>query len=54
MVQIISQTYLAALILGVVFLKGRFQARRGVGAIAKTGVGAGFIGYGLKLALSTS
>jgi leucine efflux protein len=54
MVQIISQTYLASLVLGMVFLKGRFQARRGIGAIAKTGVGAGFIGYGLKLALSSS
>jgi len=54
MVQLISQTYLSCLILGMVFLKGRFQARGGVGAIAKTGVGAGFIGYAFKLALSSN
>lgn len=54
MVQLISQTYLSCLILGMVFLKGRFQARRGIGTLAKTGVGAGFIGYAFKLALSSN
>lgn len=52
-VQLTSQIYLSSLILGMVFLKGRFQARSGLAAIAKTSVGSMFIGYAVKLAVSS-
>ncbi|WP_440105676.1 leucine efflux protein LeuE [Streptosporangium sp. H16] len=51
--QLFSVLYLSALIFGGTFLAGRFRARRGLSAGLRTGVGALFIGFGVRLATAT-
>ncbi|MBB2942315.1 leucine efflux protein [Actinoplanes lutulentus] len=48
-VQFFSMLYLTALIFGGRFLAGQFRARRRLAAGAATGVGALFVGFGIKL-----
>lgn len=49
-VQLCSALYLSALIFGGTFLAGLFRRRRRLAATATGGVGALFIGFGLRLA----
>ncbi|GIF09425.1 leucine efflux protein LeuE [Actinoplanes siamensis] len=52
-VQFFSALYLTALIFGGRFLAGQFQRRRKLAAGAATGVGALFVGFGIKLATAS-
>jgi leucine efflux protein len=52
-VQVFSSLYLTALIFGGRFLAGQFQRRRRLAAGAATGVGALFVGFGIKLATAS-
>lgn len=52
-VQVFSSLYLTALIFGGRFLAGQFRRRRRLAAGAATGVGALFVGFGLKLATAS-
>ncbi len=51
MVEIIAQTFFAALILSTVYLKGRLAQKNRLTKVVKAGAGSAFIGYGLKLAV---
>ncbi|MER5625297.1 leucine efflux protein LeuE [Streptosporangium sp. NPDC002544] len=51
--QLFSVLYLSALIFGGAFLAGQFRARRGMSTALRTGVGALFIGFGVRLATAT-
>jgi len=53
LVQIVSQIYLASIIGLAVFTKNSFTTGHWVGRIAKALAGSAFVGYGLKMALST-
>ncbi|MEV4351907.1 leucine efflux protein LeuE [Actinoplanes sp. NPDC049596] len=52
-VQLCSGLYLTALIFGGKFLAGQFRRRRKLAAGAAAGVGALFVGFGLKLATAS-
>jgi leucine efflux protein len=52
-VQLFSGMYLTALIFGGRFLAGQFERRRRLAAGAATGVGALFVGFGIKLATAS-
>ncbi|MEU8813934.1 leucine efflux protein LeuE [Actinoplanes sp. NPDC048796] len=52
-VQLCSGLYLTALIFGGKFLAGQFQRRRRLAAGAAAGVGALFVGFGIKLATAS-
>ena len=52
-VQVFSALYLTALIFGGRFLAGQFQRRRKLAAGAAAGVGALFVGFGVKLATAS-
>jgi leucine efflux protein len=52
-VQVFSGLYLTALIFGGRFLAGQFKRRRRLAAGAATGVGALFVGFGIKLATAS-
>ena len=52
-VQLFSSLYLTALIFGGKFLAGQFRRRRKLAAGVTTGVGALFVGFGLKLATAS-
>ena len=52
-VQICSALYLSALIFGGAHLAAQFRRRRRLSAAATGGVGAMFIGFGVKLANTT-
>ena len=52
-VQLFSGLYLTALIFGGRFLAGQFRRRRKLAAGAATGVGALFVGFGVKLATAS-
>jgi leucine efflux protein len=49
-VQLFSALYLSFLIFGGQFLAGQFRSRRRLAAAASTGIGALFVGFGVKLA----
>lgn len=51
--QLFSVLYLSALIFGGTFLAGQFRSRRGMSTALRTGVGALFIGFGVRLATAT-
>jgi leucine efflux protein len=53
-VQFFSMLYLTALIFGGRFLAGQFRERRRLAAGAATGVGALFVGFGIKLATASA
>jgi leucine efflux protein len=53
-VQVSSGLYLTALIFGGRYLAGQFHRRRRLAAGASTGVGALFVGFGLKLATASA
>ncbi|WP_229069325.1 leucine efflux protein LeuE [Actinoplanes sp. DH11] len=53
-VQFFSALYLTALIFGGRFLAGQFRERRRLAAGASTGVGALFVGFGIKLATASA
>jgi len=52
-VQVFSVLYLTALIFSGQFLAGQFRRRRRLAAAMSTGVGALFVGFGLKLATAS-
>ena len=52
-VQLFSTLYLTALIFGGTFLAGQFRRRRRLAAGVTTGVGAVFVGFGIKLATAS-
>jgi len=52
-VQLFSGLYLTALIFGGRFLAGQFRRRRRLAAGAAAGVGALFVGFGVKLATAS-
>jgi leucine efflux protein len=52
--QVFSALYLTALIFGGQFLAGQFRRRRRLSAGVATGVGAVFVGFGIKLATATT
>ncbi|GAA3337656.1 leucine efflux protein LeuE [Amorphoplanes nipponensis] len=52
--QVFSALYLTALIFGGQFLAGQFRRRRRLSAGVATGVGAVFVGFGVKLATATT
>jgi leucine efflux protein len=52
-VQFFSSLYLTALIFGGKFLAGQFRRRRKLAAAVTTGVGALFVGFGIKLATAS-
>ena len=52
-VQLFSQIYLASLVLIAVYFKTRMGQRSRLAKASKTGAGALFVGYGLKLALAS-
>jgi leucine efflux protein len=52
-VQLFSSLYLTALIFGGKFLAGQFRRRRKLAAGVTTGVGALFVGFGIKLATAS-
>jgi len=52
-VQIISQTYLAAIIFIAVYFKQRLSAGSRLAKVSKAGAGTMFVGYGAKLALAS-
>lgn len=52
-VQLFSSLYLSALIFGGKFLAGQFRRRRKLAAGITTGVGAVFVGFGIKLATAS-
>jgi leucine efflux protein len=52
--QVFSALYLTTLIFGGRFLAGQFRRRRRLAAGAATGVGAVFVGFGIKLATATT
>jgi leucine efflux protein len=52
-VQLFSSIYLTFLIFGGRFLAGQFRRRRRLAAGAATGVGALFVGFGIKLATAS-
>ena len=54
MLQVFSVLYLTALIFGGQFLAGQFRRRRRLAAGATTGVGALFVGFGIKLATASA
>lgn len=51
--QLFSVLYLSALIFGGTFLAGQFRTRRGMSTALRTGMGALFIGFGVRLATAT-
>ena len=51
--QLFSSLYLTTLIFGGRFLAGQFRRRRKLAAGAATGVGALFVGFGIKLATAS-
>ncbi|MET8150886.1 leucine efflux protein LeuE [Actinoplanes sp. NPDC049668] len=51
--QVFSVLYLTALIFGGQFLAGQFRRRRRLAAGASTGIGAVFVGFGIKLATAS-
>jgi leucine efflux protein len=51
--QVFSVLYLTALIFGGQFLAGQFRRRRRLSAGVATGVGAVFVGFGIKLATAS-
>jgi leucine efflux protein len=51
--QVFSALYLTALIFGGQFLAGQFRRRRRLSAGVATGVGAVFVGFGIKLATAS-
>ena len=51
--QVCSGLYLTALIFGGKFLAGQFRRRRKLAAGVTTGVGALFVGFGIKLATAS-
>jgi leucine efflux protein len=53
-VQVCSGLYLTALIFGGQFLAGQFRRRRRLAAGVTTGVGAVFVGFGVKLATASA
>jgi leucine efflux protein len=53
-VQFFSLLYLTALIFGGRFLAGQFRERRRLAAGATTGIGALFVGFGIKLATASA
>ncbi|WP_328461340.1 leucine efflux protein LeuE [Actinoplanes sp. NBC_00393] len=53
-VQFFSALYLSALIFGGRYLAGQFRERRRLAAGATTGVGALFVGFGIKLATASA
>jgi leucine efflux protein len=53
-VQFFSLLYLSALIFGGRFLAGQFRERRRLAAGATAGVGALFVGFGIKLATASA
>ncbi|MGA5305088.1 leucine efflux protein [Nucisporomicrobium flavum] len=52
--QVFSFLYLSGLIFGGQFLAGQFRRRRRLSAMAATGIGAVFVGFGVKLATATA
>ena len=52
--QVFSALYLTALIFGGQFLAGQFRRRRRLSAGVATGIGAVFVGFGIKLATATT
>jgi leucine efflux protein len=52
--QVFSALYLTALIFGGQFLAGQFRRRRRLSAGVATGIGAVFVGFGVKLATATT
>jgi leucine efflux protein len=52
-IQVFSMLYLTALIFGGTFLAGQFRRRRRLAAGVTTGVGALFVGFGIKLATAS-
>ena len=52
--QFFSFLYLSGLIFGGQFLAGQFRRRRRLSAAAATGIGALFVGFGIKLATATA
>jgi leucine efflux protein len=52
--QVFSALYLTALIFGGQFLAGQFRRRRRLAASAATGIGALFVGFGIKLATAST
>ncbi|WP_430640904.1 leucine efflux protein [Couchioplanes caeruleus] len=52
--QVFSFLYLSGLIFGGQFLAGQFRRRRRLSAMAATGIGAVFVGFGIKLATATA
>ncbi|MFI7544580.1 leucine efflux protein LeuE [Actinoplanes sp. NPDC049599] len=52
--QVFSALYLTALIFGGRFLAGQFRRRRRLSAGVATGIGAVFVGFGIKLATATA
>ncbi|MEV4702663.1 leucine efflux protein [Actinoplanes sp. NPDC049316] len=52
--QVFSFLYLSGLIFGGQFLAGQFRRRRRLSAVAATGIGAVFVGFGIKLATATA
>lgn len=53
-VQVCSALYLTALIFGGQYLAGQFRRRRRLAAGVTTGVGAVFVGFGVKLATASA
>jgi leucine efflux protein len=52
--QVFSAIYLTALIFGGQFLAGQFRRRRRLSAGVATGIGAVFVGFGIKLATAST
>jgi leucine efflux protein len=52
--QVFSALYLTALIFGGRFLAGQFRRRRRLSAGVATGIGAVFVGFGIKLATASA
>ncbi|MEU8231758.1 leucine efflux protein LeuE [Actinoplanes sp. NPDC048967] len=52
--QVFSALYLTGLIFGGRFLAGQFRRRQRLSAAVATGVGAVFVGFGIKLATATT
>lgn len=52
LVQLVSQVYLASVILIAVYSKAKLSQNHGIARIAKAIAGSAFLGYGLKMALS--
>ncbi|MFI5491155.1 leucine efflux protein LeuE [Actinoplanes sp. NPDC051859] len=52
--QLFSAIYLSGLIFGGQYLAGQFRRRRRLSAVASTGIGMLFVGFGIKLATATA